>query len=384
MVPQYFPLSPEQLRIQTMVREIADTHIRPIAVKIDENDEYPWDSFHRLSEAGIGGVMVPKAYGGLEEGLLTTCIVQEELGRASASVSLMMSVPTLCSFALMNYGTPEQKETLLPSLVTGSKLFNFSLTEPGGGSDVADMKTMAVRDGDGYVLTGAKSYVCNAGIADYYNVYAKTDPEAGVKGISLFLIAKDTPGISFPGKENKLGMRGHIHGDVVLKDCRVSEKSVVGKPGEGFLIAMKTLDPSRVLMSGNATGVAQEALDQALNYAKKRIAFGKPIAQHQTIAFMLSDMAMEIHLARLITYHTARRMDEGIERITKEAAMSKLYASEVVMRVADKAMKIFAARGYSKGTEAGIERLFRDARSFEIMEGTAEIQRMVISRELLR
>jgi butyryl-CoA dehydrogenase len=384
MTSDYYSFSPEQIKMQQMIREIADTHIRPLAAKIDEDDEYPLESFRRLSEAKVGGIMVPKVFGGLEEGLLTTCIVQEELGRASASVSLMMSVPVLCSFALMNFGSQAQKEALLPSLVDGSRIFNFSLTEPGGGSDVAGMKTMAVRDGDDYVLTGRKSYVCNAGVADYYNVYAMTDPEAGVRGISLFLIDKDTPGLSFPRKENKLGMRGHIHGDVVLKDCRVSGKSLVGKPGQGFLIAMKTMDPSRVLMSGNAIGVAREAYDAAMSYAQRRVAFGKPIAQHQTIAFTLADMAMEIHLARLIAYHAAGLMDQGADRIAKEAAMTKLYASEAVMRVADKAMKIFASEGYSKGTDAGIERLFRDARSFEIMEGTSEIQRLVISRELMR
>jgi len=367
-----------------MVRDIADRHIRPLAAEIDEKDEYPWDSLRRLSEVRIGGIMVPKAYGGLDEGLLTTSIVQEELGRASSSVALMMSVPVLSSYALTHYGSPEQKDALLPSLATGSKIFNFSLTEHGTGSDIADMKTVAVREGDSYVLTGAKRYVCNAGIADYYSVYAKTDPEAGVKGISLFLIDKETPGISFPKRENKMGMRGHIHGDVVLKNCRVSEKNLIGKPGQGFLIAMKTLDPSRVLMSGNAIGVAQEAFDRAFAYAGKRVTFGKPIARHQVISFMLADMATEIHLARLITYHTASLMDQGLERITKEASMTKLYASEVVMRVADRAMKIFAAEGYSRGTEAGIERLFRDARAFEIMEGTSEIQRLVIGRELMR
>jgi butyryl-CoA dehydrogenase len=384
MSAQYYGLSPEQLEIQATVRKIADNHIRPLAAEIDEKDEYPWDSFRRLSEAKIGGVMVPQAYGGLGEGLLTTCLVQEELGRASASVSLMMSVPVLCSFALTNYGTPRQKEFFLPLLVEGSRIFNFSLTEPGGGSDVAGMKTVAVRDGDGYVLTGRKRYVCNAGIADYYNIYAKTDPEAGVRGISLFLIDKQTPGLSFPRKEKKMGMRGHIHGDVVLKDCRVSQESLVGSPGKGFLIAMKTMDPSRVLMSGNAVGVAQEAFDRALSYAKRRVAFGRPIAQHQTVSFLLTEMATELHLARLITYHAARLMDQGAERITKEASMTKIYASEMVMRVADSALKIFAAEGYSKGTDSGIERLFRDARSFEIMEGTTEIQRLVISRELMR
>ncbi|MFH1087219.1 MAG: acyl-CoA dehydrogenase family protein, partial [Chloroflexota bacterium] len=315
-------LSQEQTRIQAMVREIADTHIRPIAARIDENDEYPWDSFRILSKARIGGVLVPGEHGGLGQGLLTTTIVQEELGRASASVALMMSVPILCSFAIINHGSAEQKSTLLPAFVDGSKVFNFSLTEPGGGSDVAGMKTMAVPDGDGYVLNGSKRYVCNAGVADYYNIYARTDPQAGVKGISLFLIPRDTPGLSFPRTERKLGMRGHIHGDVAMKDCRVSAKSLVGKPGQGFLIAMKTLDPSRILMSGNGIGVAQEAHDQALRYAKQRVTFGKPIIQHQAVAFMLADMALDIHLARLLTYHSAQLMDQGVERVTKEASMT--------------------------------------------------------------
>ena len=214
---------------------------------------------------------------------------------------------------------------------------------------------------------------------DYGVLHGK---EVALRG--LFLIDKDTPGISFPKKEKKLGMRGHIHGDVILKDCRVPDKCLIGNPGDGFLIAMKTMDPSRILMSGNAIGVAQEAFDLALSYAKKRIAFGRPIAKHQTISFMLSDMAMEIHLARLITHHTAGLMDQGMERIAKEASMTKLYTADVAMRAADKAMTLFAAQGYTKGTDMPIERLFRDARSFEIMEGTAEIQRLIISRELLR
>ncbi|MFH1087218.1 MAG: acyl-CoA dehydrogenase family protein [Chloroflexota bacterium] len=384
MILPYYTLTPEQVKIQAMVRELADTYIRPMAARIDEKDEYPWVSYRHLSEVKLGGIMIPKEYGGWGEGLLTAVLVQEELGRASGSVALVNTVPLLAGFAIIKYGTPEQKQSFLPHMVSGSKIFNFSLTEPGSGSDVAGMKTVALRDGDGYVMSGAKRYVGNAGIADYYGIYVKTDPAAGAKGISLFMVDKKTPGLTSPKAEAKLGLRGFIHGDIVMKNCRVPASGMIGKPGDGFLIAMKTLDPSRIVMSANATGLAQEAYEQALAYAKRRVTFGKPIIQHQAIAFMLADMALEVHTARLLTHHSARLMDQGVERFAKESAMAKLYTCDIVMKVADRAVTVFAAEGYTKGTDAGIERLFRDARSFQIMEGTAEIQRLVISRELMR
>ncbi|MFD0697981.1 acyl-CoA dehydrogenase [Paenibacillus sp. GCM10027628] len=376
-----FTLSDEQEMIRRMVREFAENEVEPSAAQRDEEERFDRALFDKMGELGLTGIPWPEQYGGLGADYITYVMVLEELSRVCASTGVMLSVHTsLVGWSLYTYGTEQQKQTYLRSIAEGKKLGAFSLTESGSGSDAGAMRTTAKREGDSYVLNGSKIFVTNAGEAEIYIVFALTDPQQKQKGCSAFIVEKGTPGFSFGKKERKLGIRSSPTMEIVFDNCRVPAESLLGKEGEGFTIAMRSLDGGRNGIAAQALGIAQGALDASIAYAKARRQFGKPIAQQQAIAFKLADMATQIEAARLLTYQAAwresRRLPYG-----KESAYAKLFASDTAVQVTVEAVQIFGGYGYTK--DFPVERYLRDAKVTQIYEGTNEIQRLVISKMLL-
>jgi butyryl-CoA dehydrogenase len=306
----------------------------------------------------------------------------EELSRACASTSTAVSVQnSLVEYPIVEFGTEAQKEKFLPKLATGEWMGAFGLTEPESGSDAAGMKTTAVRDGDVYVLSGAKRFITNAAFAHVFIIFAVTDPEAGNRGVSCFLVERDTPGFTVGGEEDKMGIRGTSTCELFFEDCRVPAENLLGEENKGFKVAMLTLDSGRIGIAAQALGIAQAALDEALKYAQERIAFGKPLAAFQSIQFKLAEMKTKIEAARLLTYQAAWKKDQGEDYIL-ESSLAKLYAGEIASEVADEAVQIHGGYGYIRDYK--VERLYRDARITRIYEGTSEIQKLIIARQLLR
>ncbi|MBI2954887.1 MAG: acyl-CoA dehydrogenase family protein [Chloroflexi bacterium] len=376
-----FALNDIQLSIKKMAREITVKEFAPRAAHVDETGEFPWDNVAQMRDAGFLGMTIPEEYGGGGFDEVSFNCVVEEISRACISTSGILCAHFLGVKPLIIAGSEEQKRKYLP-LLAGEMLGSFAITEANAGSDAAAMATSAARHGDEYVLNGTKVFITNGGEAGQTIVFAKTDPTAGARGVSSFIVEKGTPGLSFGKKENKMGDRGSCIRELIFEDCRVPRENRVGKEGDGFKIAMKTLDDTRTSIGAQAVGLAQGAFDAALDYAKQRVVFGKPIAQHQAIAFMLADMATEIEAARLLVYRAAALLDAQAERYSAESAMAKLFASEMSHRVVHKALQIHGGYGYMK--EYPIERFYRDQRIIEIYEGTSEIQRMVISSNLIR
>lgn len=371
----------EQLMIRAMVRDFAKNEIEPTAAQRDEEERFDRALFDKMGELGLTGIPWPEAYGGIGADFLTYAIVVEELSKVCASIGVTLSVHTsLVSWAIYKYGTEAQKVKFLLPLSQGLKLGAYSLTESGSGSDAGAMKTSAVRDGDSYVLNGSKLFVTSGGEADIYIVFAMTNAQIKQGGCSAFIVEKGTPGFLFGRKERKLGIRSSPTLELRFDNCRVPADHLLGKEGEGFRIAMKSLDGGRIGIAAQALGIAQGALDASIGYAKQRQQFGKPIAQQQAIAFKLADMATQIEAARLLTYQAAWRESKGIS-YGKEAAIAKLFASDTAVAVTTQAVQIFGGYGYTK--DYPVERYMRDAKVTQIYEGTNEIQRIVISRMLL-
>lgn len=376
-----FQLSDEHEMIQKMVRDFARNEVEPTAAERDETETYDPAIFRQMAELGLTGIPWPEEVGGIGSDYLAYVIAVEELSRVCASTGVTLSAHTsLASWPIYTFGTDEQKETYLKALAEGQKIGAYALTENGSGSDAGGMKTTAVKAGSEYVLNGAKIFITNGGIADYYIVFAVTDQEAASRNTTAFIVEKETPGFSIGKKESKLGIRSSPTTEIIFEDCRIHERNRLGKEGEGFKIAMMTLDGGRNGIAAQAVGIAQGALDAAVNYAKERKQFGKPIIQQQGIAFKLADMATAIEASRLLTYQAAWLETKGLP-YGKESAMSKLFAGDTAMKVTTEAVQIFGGYGYTK--DYPVERYMRDAKITQIYEGTQEIQRLVISRKLL-
>lgn len=377
-----FSLTEEQQLIKQNAREFALANLEPIAAEIDEKGRIPDEIFKKLAEMDFMGMPYPTEYGGAGADYLSYIMVVEELSRSCASTGIVYSAQcSLSSWPIFKWGSEELKQKYLVPMCKGEKIGAFALTEPGAGTDAGSGKCTAVLDGDEYVLNGTKCFITNGGIADIYIVFALTDPAAGVKGISAFVVDKDTPNFEIGKHERKMGIRGSQTTELIFKDARIPKANLIGKEGKGFGMAMATLDGGRVGVAAQALGIAQAALDEAVKFAKERVQFGKPIATKQAIQWMLADMATKIQAARLLTYQAAATKDAG-QPFSMEAAMAKMFASEAADFVCNKAVQIHGGYGYIQDFK--VERLYRDAKICSIYEGTNEVQRMVISGTVLR
>ncbi len=377
-----FQLSEDQQMLRDMVRQFVEKEAKPTVAERDEHAIWPTDLVRKMGELGLMGVAVSEEYGGAGMDYVSYAIVIEELSRVDASLGVIASVNnSLVCYGIEKFGTEEQKRELLTPLASGRMLGAFSLSEPGAGSDAAAQRTTAVRDGDYYIINGVKNWVTNGDHADTIILMAMTDPSKGVKGITAFLVDTHAPGCRVVKVEHKLGIRSAHSCQMAYDDYRLPAWRRLGEEGQGFKIAMTILNAGRIGIAAQALGIAQGAYEAALEYSKVREQFGKPIHEFQAVGFTLADMATRIKAARLLTYEAAWRKDNGLDFI-KDASMAKLFASETAMWVATKAVQLHGSNGYSK--EYPVERFFRDAKITEIYEGTSEIQRLVISREIVR
>jgi alkylation response protein AidB-like acyl-CoA dehydrogenase len=378
------PLSPEQREVRDLIRELARERIAPRAAEIDKSSEFPWDVVELFREHGIFGVMYDEEYGGLGASALMTLVAIEEVSKVCATSGLILAVQELGSLGVKLAGSDEQKERYLPRLASGEWLAAYALTEPGSGSDSAAIRTEARREGDEYVVNGSKRFITNAGVADLYTVFAKTDPTLGHDGISAFIVEKGFPGFEVGRIEPKMGIKGSTTGELFFNDMRVPAENLLGEEGEGFKIAMRILDRSRPGIGAQGLGLAQGATDYALEYAKDRETMGKPIAQHQMISAMLADMETKCEAARLLLYKCGQLIDEDADgsELTKISAMAKLYCTDVAMEVTTDAVQVLGGYGYMQ--EYPVERMMRDAKITQLYEGTNQIQRLVIAREMLK
>jgi len=377
-----FELSEEHRMIQRMVREFAEKEIAPRAEEIDETDRFPEDLFRRMGELGILGLPFPEEYGGSGGDYIALVLALEEIARVSGTMAIILDAHTsLCCEPIYLFGTEEQKRKYLVPLARGEKIGAFGLTEPQAGSDAGATRTRAVRDGDHWVINGQKCFITNGSVADVIVITAKTDPEAGTRGISAFIVEKGTPGFR-PGRdEKKMGLKGSVTSELFFEDCRIPAENLLGKENEGFKQFLTTLDAGRVAIAAMALGLAQGAFERSVAYAKQRVQFGQPIANFQAIQWMIAEMATEIEAARLMVYRAAWLRTKGM-RFTKEASMAKLFTTEMSERVCRKAIQIHGGYGYIR--EYAVERMYRDQRLCAIGEGTNEIQRLVIARHVLR
>ncbi len=372
----------EQEMMRKVIRDFAEKEIEPEIERMEKEDRFPTEIVKRMGELGFMGIPIPTEYGGSGMDFVSYILAIEELSKVSATVGVILSVHTsVGTNPILYFGTEEQKQRYIPKLATGEFVGGFALTEPGAGSDAAQLKTRAVKDGDTYILTGSKAFITNGGEADTYVTFARTGEEKGPKGISAFIIEKDTPGVIIGKKENKMGLRGSPTVELIFDQCRVHKSQLLGKEGDGFSIAMANLNIGRIGIAAQALGIAQAALANSVNYAKEREQFGKPIAHQQGVSFKLADMATEVEAAKLLTYNAASLVEREMDCI-KEVSMAKMYASKTAMQAAIEAVQIHGGYGYTE--DYPVERLFRDAKVTEIYEGTNEIQHIVISKQLLK
>jgi len=376
-----FNLTEEQEMIRKSVREFAEKEIAPRAQEIDKEHRFPAEIIRQMGELGFLGLPIPEEYDGVGADTVSYAIAVEEVSRACGSTGITFAAHTsLACGPLLYFGTEEQKQKYLRPLATGKWIGAFGLTEPEAGSDAGATRTRAIRDGEEWVINGRKIFITNGSIADVIIITAVTDPAAGSRGITNFIVEKGTPGFKPWRDEDKMGLRGSITSELVFEDCRVPDANVLGRPGDGFKQFLQVLDGGRISIGAMALGLAQAAFEKATAYARTRVQFGQPIGKFQAIQWMLADMATEIDAARLMVYRAAWLKDQGA-RYTREAAMAKLYASEVAERAAFKAVQIHGGYGYMH--EYDVERIYRDQRLCSIGEGTSEIQRLVIAREVL-
>ncbi len=376
-----FSLTEEQLACQKLVRDFARREIVPVAHELDQEQRHSPEIVEKYFQIGLLHYAVPEVYGGAGLGSLEGCLFAEELGAACAGIAACLGGNTLGLTPFLIAGSPELKEELLPVHTSGPNLAAFCLTEADAGSDVASMRTTARREGDAYVINGTKRFITNGGVASLYSVFAKEDPERGHRGISAFMVPAETPGVSSGKKEDKLGQRSTDTREVIFQDVRIPARYRLGEGLDGFKIAMMTLDESRAGVGAAAVGIARAAMEAAVAYAKERVQFGKPIATQQAVQFMLADMAIKVDAARFLCWHAAWLHDNG-QRNTKESAIAKCYAGDIAMEVATDAVQVLGGYGYMK--EYPVEKMMRDAKLHQIFEGTNQIQRLVVARELLR
>ena len=371
-----FDYTEEQQSVRKMIQDFTDKEIVPFAGQWDKEEKFPWDVVKKMSQLGIFGTAIPEEYGGGGFDNITHAIVAEELGRGCSSLRGCYSVQiSLVAKTILAFGNEEQKQKYVPGLAAGKIFGCYGLTEPDSGSDAASMKTTAVQDGDYYILNGNKMWITNAGIADVAIIFAKTDKDAGARGVTAFLVDKDTPGYSTKDIHDKLGLRASNTAEIILDNCRVHKSAILGEIGKGFRVAMGALDNGRYTVAAGCVGAAQGALDAAKQYAKERIQFGKPIAGHQLVQQMIADMAVEIEAGRLLVYRAGHVKNMG-RKSTREVCIAKYYTSEMVNRVTYKAVQIFGGYGFSG--EYPVERFYRDARINTLYEGTSQIQQLII------
>lgn len=375
-----FQLSDEQRMIRDLARDFAEKEILPLAEEHDQSSEFPWSVVHKAQEVEMINLNVPEAYGGPELGVLEECIVNEELAYACSGIQTALMLNSLAAWPILLVGSDEQKEKFLTRLTEGGQMAAYALTEPDAGSDVAGIKARALRQGDEFIINGSKTWITNSPVADFYVAFAKTDPEGRHRGISCFLVERETPGLTVGEPLHKLGQHAAHTGELFFEDVHVPAENLLGNEGDGFMIAMKVFDRSRPAVSSAAVGVARRALDEAVKYATERTAFGKPIGYQQGVSFMLADMATTIEASRLLVWQSAWLVDNNFPN-AKQAAFAKSFAADTVMKATVDAVQIFGGNGYSR--EYPVEKLMRDAKIYQIYEGTSQIQRVIIGRELL-
>jgi butyryl-CoA dehydrogenase len=368
--------------MQDLARKIANEKVRPVAKELDETGEFPHEAMKALAESDLFGVYLPEEYGGFGGGVFELCLITEELSKACGGVAVCYAASALGTIPILLMGNDEQKKKYLPDLANGKKIAAFAVTEPEAGSDASAIQTTAKKEGDHYVINGMKHFITNGAVADIYVVIVMTNKAKGARGATAFIIEKGTEGFSFGKKEDKLGIRASATSELVFNDCKVPAENVLGREGMGFIATMKTFDMSRPGVAAQALGIAQGALDLTVSYASERKQFGKAISSFQGIQFMLADMATEIEAARALVYSTARMIDAGKTNVAGASAMSKMYASDIAMKVTVDCIQIYGGYGYMK--DYPIEKYMRDAKITQIYEGTNQIQRGIIAAALLK
>lgn len=378
-----FDLTSDQKMLQDQVRKFADTELAPSAPEIDQSAEFPWENIKKMAKLGLLGVVVPEKYGGSEFDFVSLAIAIEEISRVCASTGVIVAVNnSLTTYPILQFGNEDQKNKYLPPLCSGEKIGAFGLTEPNAGSDVVAVEATARLEGDHYVLNGTKRFITNGGEAGIFVVFAYTNKELKHKGISAFVVERDTPGFTLGKHEDLMGIRATANCELIFEDTKIPKENLLGNEGDGFKICMNTLDVSRIDIGAQAVGIAQAALNEAIKYSKERKAFGQPICDFQMIQSMLAEMATEIQAARLLVYYAGYCKDKGMPRFSKESAMCKYYASSIAVDVARKSLQIHGGYGYTK--DYTVERLYRDAKILELYEGTSEVQKIVIARDLTK
>lgn len=378
----YF-LTEEQRTIKQIARRIAEEHILPVRAELDEREEFPREIIRRFAEADLMGVHIPEEYGGLGGGVLESCLVVEELSRVCTGVAVCCAASSLGSYPILLFGSEEQKRRWLPQIASGAKMAAFALTEPSAGSDAMAIETVAEPVNGGWRINGLKRWITGAGEADFYVVIALTDRRRGPRGASALLVERGTPGLAFGKTERKMGIRASVTREVILNDCWVPEDHLIGRPGMGLIIALRTLDVSRPGVGAQAVGLAQGALEAAISFARTRRQFGKPIISFQAIQHMLADMATQVEAARALVYAVARYIDSHPRAdISGPSAMAKLFASDVAMKVAVDAVQVMGGCGYMR--DYPVEKMMRDAKILQIYEGTNQIQRNIIAQSLIK
>ncbi len=378
-----YNLTEEQKMLRDLVRQIAEEKIQPVSQQLDEKEEFPAEIMKILAQSDLFSLCIPSEYGGMATGLMDLCIATEEISRVDGGVAASYAASFLGMFPILLFGSEEQKKEYLPAIASGQKLAAFALTEPEAGSDASAVKTTAKLDGDHYILNGTKHFITNGGDADVYTVIAATNKKRGARGMSAFIVEKDTEGFKFGKKEEKMGIRASSTGELIFDEAKVPRKNLLGqKEGIGFIATMKTFDQSRPGVAAQAVGIAQGSLEAATKYAHQRVQFGQPITSFQGIQWMLADMATKIEAARSLVYSTASMVDRGIKNVGGASAAAKLFASDVAMEVSTDAVQIFGGYGYMK--EYPVEKFMRDAKITQIYEGTNQIQKDIIALNLIK
>jgi butyryl-CoA dehydrogenase len=375
-------LTEEQQMIVDTAREIAQKKILPVREKYDHDGIFPWDVVKACAEADLCGLYIPEQYGGFGGGVFELCLAVEELSKVCGGISLAMAATALGTFPILLFATDEQKKKYLPDIASGRRLAAFGLTEANAGSDALSMKTTAVKDGDHYILNGTKQWITNGENAEIYTIIAKTNPTKGARGLSAFIVEKGTPGFTFGKHEDKMGIRASSTTELVFQDCKVPAENVLSREGMGAVVTITTLNNSRPGVGAQALGIAAGALEDAVKYSRERVQFGTPISSFQAIQHMLADMATQIEAARALMYATARTIDAGEKKFAKESAMTKLFCSDVAMKVTVDALQVMGGYGYMR--EYPMEKRMRDAKITQIYEGTNQIQRNEIALALIK
>lgn len=378
-----YQLTDEQKMVRDLARQISEERVKPVRAELDVTGTFPWDIMKVFAEADLCGLYIPQEYGGFGGGGFEFVLAVEEISRVCGGVGVTFAASALGAFPILLFGSEEQKKKYLPDIASGKKLAAFGLTEADAGSDASAMKTRAVKDGDYYVLNGTKQWITNGGEAETYTVVAMTNPEKGSRGATAFIVEKGTPGFTFGKKEDKMGIRASATRELVFENCRVHKDAIIGREGMGFIVALRTLDTTRPGIAAQALGIAQGALDEAIDYARTRIQFDKPIITFQAVQHMLANMAMDVEAARAFVYSVTRAIDSGLLKdYSKYSAMIKCFSSDMAMRVTTDAVQILGGYGYMK--EYPVEKMMRDAKITQIYEGTNQIQRNVIAAGLIK